>query len=102
MYAVGGSIDVDLNSVPGNPEATIRKARIIRRAAFAVMNPSSADLQVAARAYALEMEAQRRLAREKLAEKAEEQQQDEREREERQEPVWRREEPERQPIALYA
>jgi hypothetical protein len=90
LYAVGGSIDVDLSPVHGNPEATIRKARIIRRAAFAPMDPSSADMQVAARAYALEMEAQRQLVREKSAEKAEDQQQAERQR------------AERQSIALYA
>jgi hypothetical protein len=85
LYAVGGSIDVDLSPVPGNPEATIRKARIIRRAAFSAMDPSSADMQVAARAYALEMAAQRQLAREKSADKAENQGQ-----------------AGRQPIALYA
>jgi hypothetical protein len=90
LYAVGGSIDVDLSPVPGNPEATIRKARTIRRAAFSVMDPSSADLQIAARAYSMEMEAQRRLAREKRADKDEELQQAEQRREER------------QPIALYA
>ncbi len=64
LYAVGGSIDVDLSPVPGNPEATIRKARIIRRAALAVMDPSSADLRIASRAYQMEMEAHRELARE--------------------------------------
>jgi hypothetical protein len=85
LYAVGGSIQVDLSPVPGNPEATIRKARIIRRAAYAVMDPSSADMQVAARAYRMEMQAQRELERER-SEKTEEQEGKNR----------------RQPIALYA
>jgi hypothetical protein len=68
LYAVGGSIDVDLSPIPNNPEATIHKARIIRRAALAVMDPSPADLRIAARAYQMEMEAQKELAREKREE----------------------------------
>jgi hypothetical protein len=63
LYAVGGSVDVDMSPIPNNPEATIRKARIIRRAALSVMDPSSADLRIAARAYQMEMQAQRELAR---------------------------------------
>lgn len=51
--AVGGRIAVDLAAVPGDPEATLRKARIILNAANAPGNPSAADQRVAARAYRL-------------------------------------------------
>lgn len=60
-YAVGGSIKVDLTPVPGDPEATIRKARAIINAAGAVSSPSPADMRVAAQAYQMEMQAQREL-----------------------------------------
>lgn len=66
-YAVGGSIKVDLAPVPGDPEATIRKARAIMRAAQAVRSPSPADQRVAARAYQMEMQAQRELEEERKA-----------------------------------
>jgi hypothetical protein len=49
-YAVAGSIDVDLEPVHGNPEATIKKAKQIWRAALAPANPSAADMKVAAEA----------------------------------------------------
>lgn len=74
-FAVGGSVSVDLKPVPGNPEATIRKAKAVRRAAHAPMQPSSADMHVAAKAYRVEMQAKRELGRmeaEQEAEKAEE------------------------------
>jgi hypothetical protein len=60
-YATGGSIAVDFSPVPGNPEATIRKARQIRRAALAPGDPSSADMRAAAKAYRMEKEAQKEL-----------------------------------------
>lgn len=71
LYAVGGSIDVDLSPIPGNPEATIRKARIIRRAAIAVIDPSPADLRIASRAYQMEIEARKDLAQENREQQAE-------------------------------
>ena len=60
-YAVGGHVSVDLEPVPGNPEATLRKARALQRAAFAPGQPSSADMRVAAEAYRLEQEAQQEI-----------------------------------------
>jgi hypothetical protein len=60
-YAVGGSVGVDLSPIPGNPEATVRKMRAIRRAANAPGQPSSADMRVAAKAYRLEQEAQEKI-----------------------------------------
>ena len=66
-YAVGGGVAVDLKPVPGDPEATIRKARMAIQAAYAVGEPSAADMRVAAEAYQLEVAAQRQLAREQEA-----------------------------------
>jgi hypothetical protein len=62
-YAVGGSVHVSLSPVPGDPEATIRRAKAIIQAAYAVGMPSAADMQTAAEAYQMEMEAQRELAK---------------------------------------
>ena len=72
-FAVGGSIKVDLNPVPGDPEATIRKARAIANASFAVNSPSPADMQVAAQAYQMEMQAQRELDQKRQASSADQQ-----------------------------
>jgi len=66
-YAVGGGVAVDLTPVPGDPEATIRKARLALQAAYAVGEPSAADMKVAAEAYQLEMAAQGQLEREQAA-----------------------------------
>lgn len=55
--AIGGRIAVDLAEVPGDPEATIRKARTVINASQAPGNPSAADMRVAARAYRLMQEA---------------------------------------------
>jgi hypothetical protein len=63
-YAVGGSVAVDLQPVPGDPEATVRKAKMAVQAALAVGQPSAADMRVAAEAYELEEAAQRQLAEE--------------------------------------
>jgi hypothetical protein len=62
-YAVGGGIPVSLSPVPGDPEATVRRARIIIQAAYAAGQPSAADMRVAAEAYQLEIQAQRELDR---------------------------------------
>ena len=66
-YAVGGGISVDLQPVPGDPEATIRKAKSAIQAAYAVGEPSGADLRVAADAYQLEVAAQKDLENEQEA-----------------------------------
>ncbi len=65
QYAVGGEVSIDTTPVPNNPEATIRKAQQIRRAAQAPANPSAQDRQVAARAIQMEIEARLELARER-------------------------------------
>lgn len=56
-YITGGRIKVDLAPVPGNPRATLRKARTIQRAALAPGDSSSADMATAAKAYRLQQEA---------------------------------------------
>jgi len=60
--AVGGRIAVDLSEVPGDPEATLRKARVILAAAGAPGDPSAADARVAAEAYRLMAKAAAELA----------------------------------------
>ncbi len=65
--AVGGRIAVDLAEVPGDPAATLRKARVVFNAAGAPGDPSAADLRVAARAYRLMQKAQAELRVEKYA-----------------------------------
>jgi hypothetical protein len=66
-YAVGGGVSVDLSPVPGDPEATLRKAKAAIQAAYAVGEPSAADMNAAAEAYQLEMAAQHQIEREQEA-----------------------------------
>lgn len=47
-YAVGGSVDIDTSPIPGDPEASLRKAEQLQRAASAPAEPSGQDRQVAA------------------------------------------------------
>lgn len=49
-YAVGGEVQIDTSEVPNDPEATIAKMEVVRRAALAPSNPSSQDRAVAAAA----------------------------------------------------
>ncbi len=64
-YAVAGEVKIDTSKVPNDPEATIRKARQIRKAALAPQNPSSQDRRVAAEATRMEFEARMELAKKK-------------------------------------
>jgi len=52
-YAVAGEVQIDTSAIPGDPEATIRKAEQIRKAALAPANPSAQDQRVAANASAM-------------------------------------------------
>lgn len=61
QYAVGGEVSIDVSPVPGDPQATIDKARIVRRAALAPAEPSPQDRSVAAEATALEQQARAEL-----------------------------------------
>lgn len=49
-YAIGGEVQIDLSPVPGDPEASARKAQQIRAAALAPAQPSAQDYAVAAQA----------------------------------------------------
>lgn len=60
-YAVGGRVSLDVTPIPNNPEASIRKAQIIKRAALAPADPSGADRAVAATATRMEMKAREEL-----------------------------------------
>jgi hypothetical protein len=60
-YAVGGSVEVDTSPIPGDPEATLRKAQQLRRAANAPAEPSAQDGRVAAQAAKMELEARAEL-----------------------------------------
>jgi hypothetical protein len=63
-YAVSGEVSVDLNEVPGDPRATLEKARQIRRAAYAPLEPTEAYRRVAAQAARLEADARAQLLQE--------------------------------------
>ncbi len=65
-YAVGGEVRIDTSGVPGDPEATIRKAQRIRQAALAPANPSAQDQQVASQASAMEQLARAELAQQRI------------------------------------
>ncbi|MGH1485118.1 MAG: putative metalloprotease CJM1_0395 family protein [Cellvibrionaceae bacterium] len=58
-YAVSGEVSISAGPVSGNPQATIDKAQIVRRAALAPAEPSAQDRSVAAQA--TQMEAQARV-----------------------------------------
>ncbi|HEY8940891.1 MAG TPA: putative metalloprotease CJM1_0395 family protein [Cellvibrio sp.] len=67
-YAVGGSVDVDTSPIPGDPEATLRKAQQLRRAANAPAEPSAQDGRVAAAAAKMELDARAELRAKDIAE----------------------------------
>jgi hypothetical protein len=56
-YAVGGEVNIDTSAVTNDPEATLRKAETIRRAALAPADPSSQDRKVAAAATQMQAQA---------------------------------------------
>jgi hypothetical protein len=60
-YAVGGEVSIDTSPIPGDPEATLRKAQQLRRAANAPADPSSQDGNVAAQAAQMEQQARAEL-----------------------------------------
>ncbi|WP_053084515.1 putative metalloprotease CJM1_0395 family protein [Catenovulum maritimum] len=66
-YAVGGEVKIDVSTVAGDPEATIRKMEQVQRAALAPAEPSNADRSVAAEAATKAQEARVDLQQEKQA-----------------------------------
>lgn len=67
-YAVGGTVSIDVSAVPGEPEKTVEKMRIVRAAALAPAEPSGQDRRVAAEASKTEAAARAELAEQKTAE----------------------------------
>ena len=61
-YAIGGEVSIDTAPVANDPEATIRKAQVIKRAATAPAEPSDQDRRVAAEAAQMEAAARREMA----------------------------------------
>ncbi len=57
-YAVGGQVQIDTAPVEGDPDATIAKMEIVKRAALAPAEPSGQDRAVAAQADATAQQAQ--------------------------------------------
>lgn len=80
-YAVGGSVQIDTSPIPGDPEATLRKAEQLQRAANAPAEPSGQDRQVAAQVAQMEQQARAEI-REQAAIEAEQQAEQVREEEE--------------------
>jgi hypothetical protein len=64
LYAVEGSVKIDVSPVPNDPRATLEKAQQIQQAALAPSQPSNADRQVASAASAMAAEARAELASE--------------------------------------
>lgn len=65
-YASGGEVGIDTSAVDGDPEATIRKAASIRRAALAPAQPSAQDFSVASKADAMANKARAELLKYQL------------------------------------
>jgi len=57
-YATSGEVDIDISPVRGDPEATIDKMEVVKRAALAPQSPSPQDRAVAAQADAIKAQAQ--------------------------------------------
>lgn len=66
-YATGGEVSIDV-SPARDPEATIRKMQVVRRAALAPAEPSGQDRQVAAQASQNEIRARQELAKQNQTE----------------------------------
>jgi len=66
-YAVGGSVAIDVTPISGDPEATIAKMEVVKRAALAPAEPSAADRAVARQADRHMQEARAELLRQRAA-----------------------------------
>ncbi len=62
-YAVGGTTPIDVSPVSGDPQATVRKMQVVKRAALAPADPSPQDRRIAAQAEAQRLKAQAEAAR---------------------------------------
>lgn len=70
-YAVGGSVNIDVSPVPGDPQATLQKAQQVRAAALAPVQPSAKDMQVAQQAQMMAAEARNEIRQEQMEERKE-------------------------------
>ncbi|MFK7955733.1 MAG: putative metalloprotease CJM1_0395 family protein [Lysobacterales bacterium] len=70
LYAVAGEVQIDASKVSGDPQATLRKAQQIQRAALAPADPSAQDRAVAAAAQRMAIEARAALSAEVGSEQA--------------------------------
>lgn len=70
-YAIGGEVPIDIAPVAGDPEATIAKMAVVKRAALAPAEPSGQDRRVAAMADAQSLAAQAELRAQQRTEAAE-------------------------------
>lgn len=70
-YAIGGEVQIDVAPVAGDPEATIDKMGVVKAAALAPAEPSSADRRVAALADSQRLQAVSELATLKTEERLE-------------------------------
>ena len=66
-YAVGGSVEIDMSEVSDDPEATLEKARVIKRAALAPEEPSAQDRKVARQADKMAAEAQKEISEQRIS-----------------------------------
>lgn len=57
QYAVGGEVQIDTSEVPNDPDATIAKMEVVKKAALAPGSPSPQDRSVAAAASRIEAQA---------------------------------------------
>lgn len=60
-YVTGGEVPIDVSPVRGDPEATITKMEVVKRAALAPQDPSPQDRAVASQADATKAQAQTEL-----------------------------------------
>lgn len=69
QYAIGGAVQIDVSPIADDPDATISKMEVVKSAALAPAEPSSADRQVASLADALRAQAIADLSRLRNAER---------------------------------
>ncbi len=74
-YAVAGEVPISTGAIPNDPQMTIEKAQVIRRAALAPAEPSAQDRKVAAEAAQMEAAARVDLVKMEQEQRIEEQQQ---------------------------
>lgn len=72
-YATDGEVQIDVSIIPGDPIATINKMKQVYAAAMAPVDPSSADIRVAAEALKKMNEARTKLAEERQQQVADQQ-----------------------------